>query len=583
MFARLCLLSLLALAPAAHADDLAAVIRDYAAYALAQDPIAAGQAGDLAAARRWPDDSPAAVARRRGQLQAFAQRLDALSAVSLPPDQAFERDVLEYKVETALGGLAFDEERLAFILGDGFHTLADYTALNTQPRSTAELEAWVARLEALPAYYATASANLRRGIATQFTQSRQATETAIADLRGQLAKPAADSLLMAPFAHLPPAVPAVEAARLRAQALQVLEAKVRPAQQAAVTLLEREYLPAARTAPGIGTLPRGRAYYAWLVRRHTTTLMTPEEVHALGLAEVKRIRARMDETIASTGFKGSFQDFLAFLRSDPRFYVDAERFGEKASEIAKRADALLPRYFGTLPRLTYGVNPMPAGLENSSNGYLPGSPAQGVPGQVVYKPANAPRQPIYGLPAWVLHEGVPGHHLQIALSQELPGIPEYRRRDELTAYVEGWALYSEKLGEEMGIYRNAYEQFGRLSLEMWRACRLVIDTGMHVMGWTRDQAVACLRENSALPPGEIEYEVNRYISWPGQALGYKVGERMLVAYREAAEQRLGADFDLRAFHDFILAQGPVPMVLLGERIVHDQAGRRTRKAPETTP
>lgn len=583
MFARLCLLSLLALAPTAHADDLAAVIRDYAAYALAQEPIAAGQAGDLAAARRWPDDSPAAVARRRAQLQGFAQRLNALTGVALPPDQAFERDVLEYKVDTALGGLAFDEERLAFILGDGFHTLPDYTALNTQPRSAAELEAWVARLEALPAYFATASANLRRGIATQFTQSRLATETAIADLRGQLAKPAADSLLMAPFAHLPPAVAPADAARLRAQALQVIETRIRPAQQAAIALLEREYLPAARTAPGIGTLPRGREYYAWLVRRHTTTLMTPEEVHALGVAEVKRIRARMDETIASTGFKGSFQEFLAFLRSDPRFYVDAERFGEKASEIAKRADALLPRYFGTLPRLTYGVNPMPAGLENSSNGYLPGSPAQGVPGQVVYKPANAPKQPIYGLTAWVLHEGVPGHHLQIALSQELPTIPEYRRRDELTAYVEGWALYSEKLGEEMGLYRTAYEQFGRLSLEMWRACRLVIDTGMHVMGWTRDQAVACLRENSALPPGEIEYEVNRYIAWPGQALGYKVGERMLVAYREAAEQRLGADFDLRAFHDFILAQGPVPMVLLGERIVHDQAGRRTATPPEKQP
>jgi uncharacterized protein (DUF885 family) len=294
--------------------------------------------------------------------------------------------------------------------------------------------------------------------------------------------------------------------------------------------------------------------------------MTPAEVHALGLTEVARIRAAMDKVIAEAGFSGSFAEFLAFLRSDPRFYVDATRYGEKASEIAKRADEAVARIVGHLPRLTYGVRPMPAGLESSSNGYLAGSPEQGIAGMVVYKPWMAQKMPTYGLPAWVLHEGVPGHHLQIAISQELTELPEFRRNDDITAYVEGWGLYSEKLGEDMGIYRDAYERFGRLSLEMWRACRLVIDTGMHAMGWSRDQAVACLRDNSALADTEIQFEVDRYIAWPGQALAYKVGEQRLLALRRRAEERLGAQFDLRRFHDRLLGQGAMPLAVLEAQV-----------------
>ena len=260
-------------------------------------------------------------------------------------------------------------------------------------------------------------------------------------------------------------------------------------------------------------------------------------MHALGLAEVARIRAAMDKVMAEAGFSGSFAEFLAFLRSDPRFYVDATRYGEKASEIAKRADEAVARIVGHLPRLTYGVRAMPAGLESSANGYLAGSPEQGIAGMVVYKPWMAEKMPIYGLPAWVLHEGIPGHHLQIALSQELTGLPEFRRNDDITAYVEGWGLYSEKLGEDMGIYRDAYERFGRLSLEMWRACRLVIDTGMHAMGWSRDQAVACLRDNSALADTEIQFEVDRYIAWPGSGACLQ-GRRAAAAC--AATPRRGA-------------------------------------------
>jgi len=266
---------------------------------------------------------------------------------------------------------------------------------------------------------------------------------------------------------------------------------------------------------------------AWL----TTTTMTPHQIHELGLVEVARIRREMDRTRTAAGFHGTHVEFLAFLRRDPRFYVDGATYGEKASEIAKCADMALPRFFGRLPRLTYGITPIPKGLESSANGYLSGSPELGMPGLVFYRPWLAEKMPLFGLPAWALHEGVPGHHLQIVLAQELKDLPEFRRSDDITAYVEGWGLYAEKLGEDMGIYRDPYERFGRLSLEAWRACRLVIDTGLHVMGWTREQAMACLQENSVLAPAE--FEVDRYIAWPARALAYKAGEHKILQLRRS--------------------------------------------------
>ncbi len=551
---------------AALSDDLASIVRDFDAHARIQDPVRAGQRGDREALRRWPDNSPAAMEARRQRLLAFRERLGVLAGAELSGPDALNRTLLIDRVDTALAGLAFDEERIPFISGDGFYTTADYAALGTTLTSRDDAEAWLARLAAIPAYYATETANMARGIRTGFTQPRMTVERAIQDVRAQADQPSADSPLLAPFETFPAAFPEEERKELRARALETIETRVKPAQRGLLRFLEQDYRPAARTGIGAASLPDGAAYYSYLVRRHTTTTMTPAEVHALGLAEVARIRAAMESVIAEAGFKGSFPEFLAFLRSDPRFYVDAVRYGEKASEIAKRADEAAARIVGRLPRLTYGVRPIPAGLESSSNGYLPGVPEQGIAGMVVYKPWMAEKMPTYGLPAWVLHEGVPGHHLQIALTQELTDLPEFRRNDDVTAYVEGWGLYSEKLGEEMGIYRDAYERFGRLSLEMWRACRLVIDTGMHAMGWTREQAVACLRDNSALADTEIQFEVDRYIAWPAQALAYKVGEQRLLALRRGAEERLGAQFDLRRFHDQLLGQGAMPLAVLEAQV-----------------
>jgi uncharacterized protein (DUF885 family) len=548
------------------ADDMAAVVKDYDAFARQLDPIRAGERGDLEARRRWPDDSPAAVAERNAKLQQFRRRLAGMAGAKLDAEDTLNRDLLSDRVDVAIAGLAFDEERIPFTSGDGFYTTPDYAALNTILKTEADADAWLARLAAIPAYYAIEMANMKRGIRTGFTQPRRTVERAIGDVRAQADQPAAQSPLLKPFDTFPGAFPTDRRTELKARGLAVLESSVKPAQRELLEFLQREYLPAARKEIGISSVPSGRAYYAYLARRHTTTGMTPAEIHALGLKEVARIRAAMDQTIAETGFKGAFPDFLAFLRSDPRFYVSSATYGEKASEVAKRADEALPRFFGRLPRLTYGVRPIPAGLESSANGYLAGNPEQGVAGMVVYKPWMAEKMPTFGIAAWVLHEGVPGHHLQIALGQELSGIPEFRRADDITAYVEGWGLYSEKLGEDMGIYRDPYERFGRLSLEIWRACRLVIDTGMHVMGWTREQAVACLKDNSALAQTEIEFEVDRYIAWPAQALAYKIGEQKILELRRRAEQQLGPKFDIRAFHDLVLGAGPMPLALLEAQV-----------------
>jgi uncharacterized protein (DUF885 family) len=546
---------------------VATIVREFDAWSRTQDPVRAAQRGDLEAARRWPDNSPAAVAARKAALMTFQRRLQAVPAAArTEPEPALNRTLLLARIDVALEGLAFDEERMPFISGDGFYTTADYAALTTRLADAAAAEAWIARLEALPEFYARETDNMRRGVRTGLVQPQRTVERAIADVRAQAALAPDASPLLAPFTTLPESMPPERRQALVARGRAAFEQRVRPAQQALLAFFEREYRPAARAAIGIGSVPDGVEYYAYLARRHTTTPMTPARIHALGLEEVARIRARMDEAIAATGFEGTFPAFLAAVRTDPRFYVDGTEYGEKCSEVAKRADFLLPRYFGALPRLTYGVRPIPAGLESSANGYLPGSPEQGIAGMVVYKPWMAEKMPTFGIAAWVLHEGVPGHHLQIALGQERDDLPEFRRADDVTAYVEGWALYAERLGEEMGIYRDPYERFGRLSLEMWRACRLVIDTGMHVMGWSRERAMACLQQNSALAPAEIEFEVDRYIAWPGQALAYKVGELKIVELRDRASSRLGERFDLRAFHDLLLGAGAMPLAVLESRV-----------------
>jgi uncharacterized protein (DUF885 family) len=516
----------------------------------------------------WPDVTLSADQRRIAALEALQARLAALPPSPAGSEDALTRALLEWRLGTRIEAARFDEARIPFDNGDGFFNTANYAAETTVIRSDADAVAWVARLRSLPAYLDQEIENLRRGIATRVVQPQPTASAVLAILKLAADQPAAASPLLAPLKHLPATIPAERQEALRAEALAAIERSVKPAQAKLVIFFERDYLPHARTQLGAATLPDGRAWYAFAVRRSTTTAMTPDEVFALGEREVARIHGEMESAMRSTGFSGTLPEFIAMLRTDRRFYApDLETYVEKASEIGKRIDGLLPVWFGRLPRLTWTIRVKPPELEASSSGYDLGDPERGAPGTVVVG-AHSYQSPLFGLPAWILHEGVPGHHLQIALSQERTDLPEFRRRDEPTAFIEGWALYAEQLGEDMGVYRNAYERFGRLSFDMWRACRLEMDVGIHWKGWSREQAESCLRENTALPETSVVRETQRYIAWPAQALAYKIGELQFLAERHRAEAALGARFDIRAFHDAVLDDGPMPLAIL-----HEQIGR----------
>lgn len=558
---------------------LDALIADYEAWTLSDDPFEAGRRGDLDALARLPDATPAADARRRAALSGFRDRLARIPASRLGPEATLNRDFLDWTLSRRLASLDFDEARMPFSSDGGFDQTLGYVAGGLPMRSEADARAWIARLRALPAYYDAHVANARRGAKAGFTQPRptvlQVLERArrAADL-----SPEADPLL-APLARLPADLPQPLREALLADGRRALAEGVQPARRRFVAFLETEYLPAARPELGARSLPGGEAYYRWLAGDHTTTALAPDQIHQIGLDEVARIRREMDGVMAETGFKGDFPAFLALLRSDPRFYARSrEELLEKASRIAKRIDNELPAWFATLPRLTYGVRPVPADIEETytTGRYFGGSAARGVSGGYMVNTSRLDQRPLYELPALTLHEAVPGHHLQIALAEEAAGVPDFRRNADVTAFTEGWGLYAEKLGGEMGIYRDPWERFGRLSYEMWRACRLVADTGIHWKGWSLEQARACFTDNSALSLVNIEVELARYVSWPGQALAYKVGEMRIVALRESARRELGDRFDIRRFHDAVLLAGPLPLDMLEARIKAWTAAERRR-------
>jgi uncharacterized protein (DUF885 family) len=548
---------------------LATLIGEYEQLIRQDDPISAGQEGDREALRRLPDVRPQTQLTLRTQLKAIVERLVRIDASRLPDEAALNHLLLSGVVATHAEQLSFDLPRIPFENDSGFHTLLDYLARTTTISSREDADAWLARLEATPAFYEQNLANLRRGIKTKFTQPRIVADRVLEVARKQVATKAEDSSLLLPFARMPASISAGTQEEYRNKALAVVRDRIQPLQRKFADFMAKEYVPAARAKLAWRTTPNGENTYRFFVRRETTTQMTPDEIHQLGVSEVARIRALMEQTIAETGFKGNFAEFLQMLRTDPRFYAKTpEDLLEKASEIAKRSDDQLPRLFGTLPRLSYGVRPVPADIaEGYTTGrYWTGSMQQGQAGGYMVNTSHLDQRPLYELPALTVHEAVPGHHLQIALSQELSGLPYFRRNTSPTAFVEGWGLYSEFLGEEMGIYRDPYERFGRYSYEMWRACRLVADTGIHWLGWDIEQARRCFTENSALATHNIQTELERYISWPGQALAYKIGELRFRSLRREAEQALGEHFNVRKFHDELLLSGALPLDVLSKRV-----------------
>lgn len=528
------------------------------------NPVTSGENGDQAALSRLGDNSRESALARGALLQDIRVRLMAIDPAALDDGDRLSRALLLRSIDDDLESLGFDRARLGGG-GGGFDGLGRTTPL----RSREDAEAWLSRMAQMAGNMRQGLENSRRGIATGWTQPRQIIERSITVARATARRPVEESPLLLPFDTLPQSVSAEERRAYRERALTLIRDEIVPAQRAQLEFLETELLPAARPGLGVRTLPDGEAYYAYLVRSNTTTDMTPDEVHALGLSEVARIRAAMDNVIAESGFEGSFQQFLDFLRTDPQFYAETpEELVRIVAEISRRADAGLPRIFGTLPRLTYGIEETPAETAPTAAtaGYTPGSLALGQAGTYVLNTYRLDQRPLYEMPALTLHEATPGHHLQIALMQEQPEAPYFRRTSWFTAYVEGWGLYAEMLGHDMNMYTTPYERFGQLSYEMWRACRLVVDTGIHWLGWTEAQARQCFEQNSALSPQNITAEVNRYIGNPGQALAYKVGELTFRRMRAEAEAALGDRFDLRAFHDHLLSDGALPMDMVEARM-----------------
>ena len=558
---------------------LAGLLTDYEAFLKAIDPISAGMEGDQAAKSRLPDVSRAAELERRVPLQAFLDRAQAIAPDGLSSEDTLNRDFLIWVLNRSIEAIGFDSGRLAFDSEGGPGQTANYLASVTRIATMADAEAWLARLEALPKLYDDQLDNARRGLATGFTQPTSVVESLLVALGNEVAFTPETDPLLKPFATLPATLSASQQADLRGRAEAIVAMQITPRRRAWLSFIQSEYLPSARPEVGIGSRPGGRDYYAFQARSYTTTDLTPDQIHQIGLDEVARIRVRMEGEMRASGWTGDFAGFLNHLRTDPRFYATSrEDMIEKASEMAKRADGGLPALFRTLPQLTYNVRPVPLDIEDTytTGRYNGGSLADGVPGGYIVNTGRLDQRPLYELPALTLHEAVPGHHLQISLQQEARQGPYFRRTVDVTAFTEGWGLYSEFLGEEMGFYRTPEERFGRLSYEMWRACRLVADTGIHWMGWTTEQARRCFAENSALSPHNIETELQRYIGWPGQALAYKIGEIRLRAIRTRAEAALGDRFDVRDFHDALLVDGPLPLHLLDQRMDRWIAGRAGR-------
>jgi uncharacterized protein (DUF885 family) len=506
--------------------------------------------------------------RRAGEAAAFLRRLDAIDSSALVPAERVTGAILRRDLAEQVEGNRFGQRAVLFTTYYGWHTgFADLP--DRHPfRDRADYEAYVARLAAFPRYNRGAIATTRAALAGGFAQPCASLQGYERTISGVVTGDPARSRFLEPFARRPAFLDSTAWADLRGRALAAVRDSVEPAYAELLAFYRQEYAPHCRAVAGVSSTPNGAAYYAFRVRRETTTDLTPDSVYALGLREVARIGAAMDSVAARAGYP-SRAAYVAHLRADPRYYARTpDELLAAASTLAKRIDGEMPHYFGRLPRLPYTVRPIPAAIAPGTTTayYGPGSLEGGRPGIYWVNTSKLDGRPLYELPALTAHEAVPGHHQQIAVAQELD-LPPFRRYGvAFAAFTEGWGLYAERLGEAMGLYDTPETQMGRLSYEMWRACRLVVDPGIHAKGWTRDSAVSYMLAHTALSRANVEAEVNRYVTWPGQATAYKVGELRIRALRERAERRLGERFDLRAFHDAVLENGPVPLDVLDAQV-----------------
>jgi uncharacterized protein (DUF885 family) len=555
--------------------------------ALREDPLAATAVGDNRYNDRLPAMAPVDLERRNARTEATLSRLHAIDRARLGEADRVSYDLFERELSDALTEYRFKMWRQMITAEGGFHS--DFARLSEEmPFATAkDYDNYIARLRAFPVFARQNTELLRQGLASGYTLPRvvmngytDGIALHVLDDQALAGAGIARSVFWQPFEHFPATVAEAERERLRQAGRAVIRDAVVPAYRDFLAFMRDDYIPHARTTISTADLPDGRELYAWLVRHFTTLDLTPEAVHATGLREVDRIHAEMLQVMAQTGWKQGLPEFLQFLRTDPRFYPrTAEELLGRAALIAKRMDGKLPSLFKRLPRQPYGVAPVPADIAPKyTGGRYNGAPIDSRRAGTYWVNTYAlDTRPFYNLEALTFHEAVPGHHLQGALQQELRDLPDFRRFVYIEAFGEGWGLYSEWLGLEAGFYQDPYSNFGRLGYEIWRACRLVVDTGIHAMGWSRQRAIDYMAANTALSHHEIETEVDRYISWPGQALAYKTGEMKIKELRRAAEAALGDRFDVRDFHDAVLHNGTVTLPLL-EKQVHEYI-EATRSRP----
>jgi uncharacterized protein (DUF885 family) len=554
---------------ATPADDLKTVIADHWKWWLSVNPVSATALGVRDYDDRIGDISLAAKDRDAKTAEGFLARLNAIPDASLAPPERTNKGVLARMLSEDIEANRYGQRMMLFSTYDGWHQGFAGMANNLPFRTRADYESYLKRLALYPNLNSDGIAISREAVAKGFVQPCAALGGFEKTILGAVAGAPEATRFYAPFKNARPAdVSEGDWKAMQTRAAAIIRDVLTPEYKKFYDFYTVEYQPKCAKTIGVSALPEGAAYYGFRARSHTTTDLSPDQIHKIGLDEVARIRARMDKVATGAGY-ASRAAMIAKLRTDPKYYAKTpDELMAAASHMSKIIDGKMPQYYATLPRLPYGLKQIPKETAETTTTayYNPGSPESGISGFYYVNTSKLPQRPLWELPALTVHEAVPGHHHQIALQQELP-LPDFRKHAAgFTAFVEGWGLYSEYVGEEMGIYDTPEKMMGRLSYEMWRACRLVVDTGMHSKGWSKAQAIAFMTDNSALSAANIEAEVNRYISWPGQALGYKIGEIKIRELRGRAEKALGTKFDIRRFHDAVLLQGAVPLEVLERQI-----------------
>jgi len=559
--------------PASPDAALDALVEEYFDLALELSPMDATSIGDSRFDDRLDENtSPGFRERVLAADRAFLDRARLIDAAQLSPGGRITWEIFVSERELALEGQKFPGELLPLNQMNSLPVdLAVYgSGSGPQPFAVArDYDRFLARLRQFPRWVDGAIAMMRTGMARGVTLPRPAMAKVVPQLRELVTAKVEDSVFWQPIAGMPGSIAAGDRSRITAEYSRVLAAEILPAYTRLADFIERDYLPAARTTVGWADLPDGANWYRWRIRKSTTMDMPPEEIHALGLAEVARIRAEMLAVKEQVGFKGDLEAFFKHLEEDPQFYFnsEAELLGAY-QEVKRHVDGLLPKLFADFPKADYQIRPVEAFRAASAAGgsYQAPSADGKRPGIFYINTFNLKAQPRFGIETLSLHEASPGHHFQISIQQELTGLPRFRRFNGYVSYSEGWALYAESLGKELGVFTDPYQWYGRLSDEMLRAMRLVVDTGLHAKGWTRQQAIDYMLENSTLTESDVTAEVERYIVWPGQALGYKLGQLHISALRARAQQQLGDAFDVREFHSQVLRDGAVPMDVLTAKI-----------------